>query len=88
MVAPALTDPFFRLLYSKIAEEIDDRVNALARGSALVLGANTGLDAITTAMKYQAAVSYIEALQSVLELGIEIDHDRYGKRTTNDNGDE
>jgi hypothetical protein len=81
MVAPTITDPFFRKLYNALAGELDDRVNGLARGSALILGQNTGLDAITTAMKYQAAVAYIEALQAVIDLGIQLDHDHYGNRT-------
>ena len=84
MPAPSITDPLFRILYAKISDEIDNRVNGLARGSALILGANTGLDINTTAMKYQAAVAYIEALQSVLELGLEIDRERYGKRGPDD----
>lgn len=87
MVAPSITDPFFRVLYNRIAEDLDNRVTALARGSALILGENTGLDAITTAMKYQAAVAHIQALQEVIELGIEIDHDRYGNKRKED-GDE
>lgn len=75
---PTITDPFFKKLYTKLVEEIDSRVNTLARGSALILGQNTGLDVATTAMKYQSQVSYIEALQAVIELGIELDHERYG----------
>ena len=80
MPAPSIVDPLFRTLYAKIAEEIDNRVNGLARGSALILGANTGLDINTTALKYQAAVSYIEALQFVLELGLELDNERYNSK--------
>ena len=81
------TDPFFRQLYNRLAEEIDSRGATLIRGSALAFGEGVGVDAITTAMNYQKQVSYIEALQSVLELGLQLDQDRYGKRTTND-GDE
>ena len=87
MVAPSITDPFFRQLYNKLAEEIDDRVNALARGSALTLGEKTGIDIAATAMNYQKAIAYIEALQSIIELGIELDHERYGRKKTDD-GDE
>ena len=87
MVAPSITDPFFRKLYNKLAEEIDNRGNVLISGGALAYGNGTGIDATTTAMNYQKAVSYIEALQAVIELGVEIDHDRYGKRGA-DNGDE
>lgn len=87
MTAPSVIDPFFRQMYSKLEEELDDRVNALARGSALILGANTGIDATTTAMKYQAAISYIEALQAIMELGLEMDKERYRKPASN-NGDD
>jgi hypothetical protein len=44
--------------------------------------------AIATAMNYQKAVSYIEALQAVIELGIELDHDRYGGKRKTEDGDE
>ena len=88
MPVPTISDPFFRQLYNKLAEELDDRVNNLARGSALVLGAHAGLDAITTAMKYQAAVSYIQALEAVIEHGLDLDKDIYGNRKTNNDGDE
>lgn len=88
MSGPVLSDPFFRQLYSKLAEELDDRVNALARGSALILGANTGIDAVTTAMKYQSAISYIEALQNVIELGIQLDREKYGVKTKNNDGED
>lgn len=84
MAAPTITDPFFRKLYNRLAEDLDNRVNALARGSALAQGEKPGLDAVTTAMKYQEQVSYIQALQAVIELGVEIDHDHYGKRTSGD----
>lgn len=81
-------DPFFRKLYSKLAEELDDRVNSLARGSALVIGDRIGVDAINTAMNYQKAVSYIEALQSVIELGCQMDRDMYGIRKNQTDGED
>lgn len=86
-MVPAITDPFFKQLYLRVSEELENRAAVLVSGGALMLGANTGLDAVTTAMKYQSAVSYIEALQKVIELGLEIDHERYG-RGNKDNGDE
>lgn len=81
MAAPTIIDPFFRQLYNRIVEDLDSRVNALARGSALVLGEKTGLDPNTIAMKYQAVVAHIAALQEVIDLGIEIDRERYGTKT-------
>lgn len=86
MVGPIITDPFFKGLYHKLVEEIDNRVNALASGSALTLGKDVGIDAVATAINYQKAISYIEALQQVIQLGIELDHERYGGRDKN--GDE
>lgn len=88
MSGPVVTDPFFRALYTKLVEDLDNRVTSLARGGALILGANTGLDAVTTAMKYQAAVSYIEALQAVIDVGLEIDRERYGVKTKNNDGED
>lgn len=83
MSAPTIVDPFFRNLYAKLIEEIDGRGNALIRGSALIQGSGMGVNTTETAMNYQKAVSYIEALQFVIELGIQLDHERYGTRTTN-----
>lgn len=87
MTLPNITDPFLRQLYTKLAEEIDNRITSLVSGSASVLGSGIGIDATTTAIKYHEQVSYIKALQDVIELGIEIDHERYGNRTK-DNGDD
>ena len=81
------TDPFFRQLYNRLAEEIDSRGSALIRGAALTFGEGVGVDAMTTAMNYQKQVSYIQALQDIIELGLQFDKDRYGSRTTDD-GDE
>lgn len=83
MVAPSISDPFFKQLYARLADELDSRVDALARGSALIPTSGLGLDAITTALKYQEAVSYIAALQAVMELGLQFDKERYGRRPTN-----
>ena len=79
------TDPFFRQLHQRLAEEIDNRTNVLASGGALAFNEKGSRDPISTAMKYQADVSYIEALRSVIELGFEMDHERYGtKKKTED----
>lgn len=81
MVAPNIVDPFFRKLYTKLAEELDNRINILTTGGALSIGDTGSVDIQSTAMKYQAAVSYINAIQQVIELGVELDHDHYGKRS-------
>lgn len=86
MSGPVITDPFFKQLYNRLAEEVDSRINTLASGGAFTHG-NIGIDAIATALNYQKQVSYIEALQQVISLGIELDHERYGggtKRNTDD----
>lgn len=87
MVAPNITDPFFKKLYNRLVEDLDNRVNSLAKGSALTIGEKGSVDIEATAMKYQAAVAHIDALQQVIELGIEIDHDHYGKREKDQTGD-
>ena len=87
MVAVSISDPLLRQLYSRLAEEIDKRGSVLIAGGALGISEKGfGVDAIATALSYQKAVSYIEALQSVIEVLVEIDHERYGKRDKN--GDE
>jgi hypothetical protein len=81
-------DPFFRQLFKRLAEEIDKRAAILISGSALSFSDKGTVDATSTAMSYQKAVSYIEALQSVLELGKEIDQEKYGKRTNDKTGED
>jgi hypothetical protein len=76
-----ISDPFFRQMFQKLAEEIDRRSESLSTGSALINAKGIGVDVYSTAMKYQASVSYIEALKFVIELGLEMDLERYGKHT-------
>lgn len=83
-----IIDPFFRKLYGRIAEDIDNRVNALSKGAAFITGNQGNVDALATALKYQYYTAYIEAMQEVIKLGIELDHDRYGTRNNNNTGDE
>jgi hypothetical protein len=78
-----VSDPFFRKMLPKLEEELNDRVNNLARGSALVIGERVGIDIANTAMNYQKSIAYIEALQNVIELGCEMDRDQYGHRSKN-----
>lgn len=86
MSAPSITDPFFRELYNRLIEEIDSRVSTLASGGAFTHG-GIGIDAIATALNYQKQVAHIAALQQVIALGVELDHDRYGKRGVNTEDD-
>ena len=84
-----ITDPFFRQLYKKLAEELESRINALASGSAISHGDEGHVDAIATAMRYRADTSYIQALQEVIGLGKQIDHQVHGgPRIDEDYGDE
>jgi len=83
-----LTDPLFRQLYQRLAEDIDGRVNGLSQGSALIIGETGNIDASATALKYQYHVAYISAMQAVIGLMIEIDHDRYSSKRTKQQGDD
>lgn len=85
---PTITDPFFRQLYSKLAEELENRKVMIASGGSLTLGEGAGVDIAATAMKYKGDVSYIEALQFVIELGFDIDREIYGTRKAQVDGDD
>ena len=74
----AISDPFFRQLYKKLAEELENRIDALASGSAISHGDEGHVDAIATAMRYRADTSYIKALQDIVALGKEIDNQIHG----------
>ena len=83
MVGPTITDPFFRRLHAKLVEELQSRINALASGSALTLGKDVGVDAVATAINYTKAITYIETIQQVIDLGVELDHEQYGGKRPN-----
>jgi hypothetical protein len=83
-----LTDPLFRRLYERIAEDIDNRVNALSKGAAFIIGSHGNVDAMATALKYQHYTAYIEAMQQVIQTIIELDHDRYSTRNKNTGDDD
>ena len=71
-----LIDPFHRNLYAVLSEDIDRRMIELASGSATsIQGA-----AETVAEKYAAQVSYIRALNDVLDKCKEIELEQYGAR--------
>jgi len=87
MTVPNIVDPFFRSLYLKLSEEIEKRASVLVTGGSLI-HSNIGIDPIATAIKYQSDVTYIETLQQVIELGLQLDHEKYGRRSNNnDDGD-
>jgi hypothetical protein len=85
MNVPSITDPLFRQLYNRLMEEIDKRGSVLISGGALGLSEKGfGVDAVATALSYQKAVAYIEALQSVIGLMVEIDTERYKRKKEGD----
>ena len=87
MPGPTITDPFFRTLYQRLVEEIDKRSAVLVDGGSLTFSDKGVIDINATAMKYQKDISYLEALHQVLNLGIQLDHDQYGVRTKEDDGE-
>lgn len=74
MVAAALQDPFHRRLRNTLLEHRDARIEQLIKGGA----AKSETDTATTAEKYAAQVSYIEAVNLVLDLCMSIEEERYG----------
>lgn len=80
VVPPDLIDPFHRELYGVLSEELTNRVTQLANGSAAKLFHG----ATTVAENYAAQVSYIKALNDVLEKCQELERNRYGGRPTNE----
>ena len=68
MAQPQLIDPFHRKLYSELAQDIDDRIVGLARGSA---------PDYTT---YREQVAVIATLNSVLDKCKELEVAMYGDR--------
>jgi len=73
-----ILDPFHRALAGLISEEIEKREKDLAHGSA----SRVTEDVVSVAEKYAAAVSYISALEAVLELchSIETNQNSLGPR--------
>lgn len=75
-MADSIIDPFHRDLYGALTEEIDKRMTALASGSAVKVAEDT----TSTAEKYAAQTSYIQALTDVLEKCKDVELARYGAR--------
>lgn len=69
-----IVDPFHRALHKRLSEEMAQRIEAVAGGSASVLAEDTK----TVAEKYAAQVAYIMALRDVLEVCEELGSDLYG----------
>lgn len=87
-MSPRLTDPFFRVLYTRLSEEIENRRQVLAGGGSSVRGENgLLLDPVNTAIKYERDVATIEAYNQVLRLGLQIDRELFGTKHNEDDGD-
>lgn len=71
-----VVDPFHRQLYNRISDDLQQRSDAIAGGSASV----SAEDKKTVAEKYAAQVSYILALRNVLELCEDISGEMMGAR--------
>lgn len=71
-----IINPFFRELYDQLAPEIDKRMVALASGSAKRLAGGPE----TTAEAYAAEVGFINAMNQVLEVCSQIEHNQHGNR--------
>lgn len=71
-----IINPFFRDLFDSIAPEIDRRMVALAGGSAKQVAGSTQ----TVAEAYAAECGYIQALNEVLEICAQLEHNQHGNR--------
>lgn len=77
MTVPSnLQDPFHRELHAKLQEHLEARVNRLVSGGA----AQTESDFASTAEKYAAQVSYIQALREVIQICDDLEQDRFGRK--------
>ena len=71
-----IIDPFFRALFDELAPEIDKRMVALADGSAQQIAGSTK----TVPELYAEQVATIQALNNVLDICTNIEHNRHGNR--------
>jgi hypothetical protein len=67
-------DPFHRQLYESLQAKLEHRITQLAAGSASSIAG----DAASLAEKYAAQVSYIKALQDVIEECASLEAVMYG----------
>lgn len=71
-----IVDPFFKALYDKLAPELDNRMVLLAQGSAKRIDGSPD----TVAEAYADQCAYIRALNDVLQICTELEHNRHGNR--------
>lgn len=72
----SIVNPFFRELHDQLAPEIDRRIVSLASGSAK----RTEGSPETVAEAYAAQCAYIQALNEVLKVCANIEHNIHGNR--------
>ena len=70
----SIIDRFHQNLRKKLLEDISARMTQLASGAA----SKTEYDQASTAEKYAAQVSYLRALNEVLDLCEQLDADQHG----------
>lgn len=71
-----IVDPFFRSLYDVLAPIIDQRIVSLAQGSAKRVEGSPE----TIAEAYADQCAYIRALNDVLQICTDLEHNRHGNR--------
>lgn len=71
-----IVNPFFRELYDRLAPEIDKRMVALCQGSAKRIEGSPE----TVGEAYAAECAYIGALNDVLKVCTELEHNQHGNR--------
>ena len=83
-MSTSIIDPFHRKIYDRLSADIDNRMVALSGGSAT----KTQDDQVSTAEKYAAQCMYLQALNDVLKMCVEIEADHYGARPGEDGSKE
>lgn len=72
-----IIDPFFKALYDRIVPEIDNRMVVLASGGAQRFSSESRE---TTAEAYAREVGYIAALEAMVGVCAQIEHEAHGNR--------
>lgn len=71
-----IINPFFAELYDRLAPEIDRRIVMLAQGSAKRIEGSPG----TVAEAYADQCAYIRAMNDVLQICADLEHNIHGNR--------
>lgn len=81
-MAITVISPFHRDLRRRLEEDLDGRIEDLAKGGAAVAGSE--YDKVTVGERYAAKVAYISALRAVLRLCEEMDLESYSRQGRQD----